>query len=126
MTSDVTQWLTAWAAAERAGDAARLDGLLHEEFRGVGPFGFVLDREQWLRRFEDGLRFSAFDFTPDFEVRKVAGTAIAVGTQQQTGSYQGRPSDGAFRVTLVLTGGPQWRLLAAHLSLRTPPAPPAS
>jgi hypothetical protein len=124
--SALTERLTAWAAAERSGDAAALDGLLHKDFRGVGPFGFVLDREQWLRRFTDGLHYSAFDFAPDFDVREVAGTAVVVGTQQQSGSYQGRPTDGSFRVTLILTGGPQWRLLGAHLSLRTPPAPAAA
>ncbi|MGW4047493.1 nuclear transport factor 2 family protein [Streptomyces sp. NPDC004721] len=119
-------WLSALAAAERDGDAAELDALLHEDFRGVGPFGFVLDREQWLRRFEEGLQYSAFDFEPDFEVREVAGTAYVIGTQQQSGSYQGRPADGAFRATLALTGGPGWKLAGIHLSLRTPPMPSAA
>ncbi|WP_052440846.1 nuclear transport factor 2 family protein [Streptacidiphilus anmyonensis] len=122
-TATVTDWLTAWAAAEREGDADALDALLHEDFRGVGPFGFVLDREQWLRRFADGLHYSAFAFAPDLEVREVAGTALVIGTQEQAGTYQGRPTDGAFRATLVLTGGPAWRLAGIHLSLRTPPTP---
>jgi ketosteroid isomerase-like protein len=121
----IAGWLTAWATAEREGDAAALGALLHEDFRGVGPFGFVLDREQWQRRFTEGLRYSAFAFTPDLEVREVAGTAYVIGTQEQSGTHQGRPIDGAFRVTLVLAGGPAWRLVGAHLSLRTPPAPPA-
>ncbi|WP_042378047.1 nuclear transport factor 2 family protein [Streptacidiphilus melanogenes] len=120
----VAGWLTTWAAAEREGDSAALGGLLHEEFRGVGPFGFVLDREQWLRRFADGLHYSAFTFAPDEEVREVAGTALIIGTQEQAGTYQGRPTDGAFRATLLLTGGPGRRLVGIHLSLRTPPAPP--
>ncbi|SEL99166.1 nuclear transport factor 2 family protein [Streptacidiphilus jiangxiensis] len=124
--SALMERLTAWAAAERSGDAAALDGLLHQEFRGVGPFGFVLDREQWLRRFADGLHYSEFAFTSDFDIREVTGTAVVIGTQVQSGSYQGRPTDGSFRVTLILTGGPQWRLLGAHLSLRTPPAAPAA
>jgi ketosteroid isomerase-like protein len=124
-TDTVVGWLTAWAAAELDGDAAALSGLLHENFRGVGPFGFVLDREQWVRRFTEGLHYSAFAFTPDLEVREVAGTAYVIGTQEQSGTHQGRPIDGAFRVTLALTGGPEWRLVSTHLSLRTPQAPPA-
>jgi ketosteroid isomerase-like protein len=125
-TGPLAGWLSAWAAAERDGDTAELNALLHEDFLGVGPFGFVLDREQWVRRFDEGLQYSAFDFTPDFDVREVAGTAYVIGTQQHSGSHQGRPADGAFRATLALTGGPAWTLVGIHLSLRTPPAPPAA
>jgi hypothetical protein len=125
-TDAVAGWLAAWATAELDGDAAALGALLHEDFRGVGPFGYVLDREQWIRRFTDGLHYTAFAFIPDPEVREVAGTAHVIGTQKQSGTHQGRPIDGAFRVTLALTGGPEWRLVGIHLSLRTPPAPPAA
>jgi len=34
-----------WAAAEQQNDAGLLDGLLAEEFAGVGPLGFVLTRD---------------------------------------------------------------------------------
>jgi hypothetical protein len=37
-----------WAAAEQENDAGRLDGQLTGEFAGVGPFGFILTRDQWL------------------------------------------------------------------------------
>ena len=37
-----------WAAAEANNDAATLDGLLDGGFAGVGPFGFILTRDQWL------------------------------------------------------------------------------
>ena len=44
-----------WAAAEAHNDAATLDGLLDGGFAGVGPFGFILTRDQWLARFTNGL-----------------------------------------------------------------------
>ena len=115
--------VAAWARAELDGDSDTLAGLLHPDFLGVGPFGFLLDREQWLRRFSEGLDYTAFEFTPDTDVRFIGDAAFVVGTQTQQGSHQGRPIDGAFRVTLVLTG-PDCLLAAAHLSLRTPPGPP--
>ena len=119
--STTDSFLNAWAGAELAGDAAALEPLLHEQFRAVGPFGFLLDREQWLKRFADGLDYSAFAFTPDVAAREVGGVTFVVGTQEQTGTYQGHPTDGAFRVSLALTGGPAWQLVGIHLSLRTPP-----
>ena len=125
-SASLKEWLAAWAAAELAGDAATLEPLLHPQFQAVGPFGFLLDREQWRVRFAEGLHYTAFAFTPDAEAREVAGTAYVIGTQEQTGTHQGRPIDGAFRVSLALTGGPAWQLVAVHLSLRTPPGPPAS
>jgi hypothetical protein len=115
--------VAAWARAELDGDSGTLARLLHRDFLGVGPFGFLLDREQWLRRFGEGLDYTAFEFTPDTDVRSIGDAAFVVGTQTQQGSHQGRPIDGAFRVTLVLTG-PDCLLAAAHLSLRTPPGPP--
>ncbi|WP_165845781.1 nuclear transport factor 2 family protein [Streptacidiphilus pinicola] len=127
MSSDLSttdSFLDAWASAELAGDAAALEPLLHERFRAVGPFGFLLDREQWLKRFADGLAYSAFSFSADEEAREVGGVTFVIGTQQQQGTYQGHRTDGAFRVSLALTGGPQWRLVGIHLSLRTPPTSP--
>jgi hypothetical protein len=117
--------LTTWARAELNGDAQTLGTLLHADFVAVGPFGFLLDREQWLQRFTNGLNYTAFAFAPDTGTRYIGGNAIVIGTQTQQGSHQGRSIDGAFRVTLVFTGDPEWRMVAVHLSLRTPPGAPA-
>jgi ketosteroid isomerase-like protein len=117
----------AWASAERSGDAAALEALLHPEFLGVGPFGFLLDREQWMERYRSGdLEHRRFTFTPDTDVRRFGGAAIVVGTQEQEGTHQGRPIDGAFRASLLLDDEPDWRVAAVHLSLRNPPAAPGA
>jgi hypothetical protein len=116
--------LTAWVRAELDGDARTLGSLLHPDFVAVGPFGFLLDREQWLQRFTGGLNYTAFAFTADTDIRYIGGNAFVIGTQTQQGSHLGRIIDGAFRVTLVFTGDPEWRVAAAHLSLRTPPGAP--
>ena len=117
----------AWASAERAGDAVALESLLHPEFLGIGPFGFLLDREQWMERYRSGdLQPCSFTFTPDTNIRRFAGTAIVVGTQEQEGTHQGRPIDGSFRAALVLVHEPDWRVAAVHLSLRSPPGAPGA
>jgi hypothetical protein len=45
-TTDVLDLVERWAAAEQGNDAEALDGLLTDDFVGVGPLGFVLGRDQ--------------------------------------------------------------------------------
>ena len=115
-----------WADAERRMDAAALDRMLAGDFVGIGPLGFVLNREQWLDRYRSGtLRNSAFEWQVD-TVREYDATAIAVGIQTQETSYQGHDSSGRYRVTQVyVQQGGRWLIASIHLSGPMPPAPPA-
>jgi ketosteroid isomerase-like protein len=111
-----------WAAAEQAGDTTTLDALADDGFRLVGPFGFVLDKTQWLDRYRSGdLVTSSLDWD-DVSVADHGDVAIAIGRQTQQATHQGRPADGAFRVsqTFARRRG-EWKLLGLHLSLAAPP-----
>ena len=106
-----------WMAAELRGDAAALDELLADDFRAVGPLGFVLDKNQWLDRFRSGaLRYDDVDWG-DVDVRTYGDAAVAIGQWTQRGEHQGNSVDGRFRVTQVLvrTHG-EWSLGGLHLS----------
>lgn len=50
----VLDLLQRWIAAEQRNDAGLVDELLAGDFVGVGPLGFVLDREQWLASYDRG------------------------------------------------------------------------
>ncbi len=106
-----------WARAELRGDAATLDQMATEDFLLVGPFGFVLTKEQWLQRYQSGdLANQAFDWS-DVRVRIHGAAAVLIGTQTQDSTYRGQPSAGRFRVTQVwLNEERNWRLLSIHLS----------
>ena len=121
MTSETRDQILAlgsrWAMAEQDGDTAALDELAARDFRLVGPFGFVLDREQWLRRYASGELTTASLDWDEVEVREFGGTAIAVGRHTQRAMYAGRPADGQFRITHVFVRDPDstWRI--AHIQL---------
>ena len=111
-----------WAAAEERNDAATLDGLLADGFAGVGPFGFILTRDQWLARFTNGLVNRSFTVT-DLQVRDYGTTAVGIGVLAQETSWQGSDNSGRFRVTLVaVQEGEGWRLAHVHIGpLQGPP-----
>lgn len=114
-----------WAEAELAADVAGLDALATDDFVLVGPFGFILDRSQWLDRYRGGdLVTTALDWR-DVQVRVHGDCAIAVGVHDQQAAHQGRPMNAAFRATHVLVRDDgDWKLAGMHLSPIGPPAGP--
>ncbi|MCP9954239.1 nuclear transport factor 2 family protein [Actinomadura madurae] len=101
--------------------ADALGEILHEDFAGVGPVGFVIGRKQWLERFRKGLQNQAFD-VEEPRVRDFGDTAVAIGVQAQRTQTKGRDTSGRFRITLVAvhrTG--HWRIANLHIGPLTYP-----
>jgi Domain of unknown function (DUF4440) len=120
----VNERLTAWTKAEFDGDVAALDALLHKDFLGVGPYGFLLDRKQWLARFGNGLHYDAFEFIRMGDPRIAEAVALVIGTQRQQGTYNDQPVNGEFRTSLVLAGA-EASIVHVQLSLGSPPVMPS-
>lgn len=104
-----------WADAEQGNDPGLLDGLLTDDFVGVGPVGFVITRDVWLGRFERGLDNHAFRVA-DPQVRDYGNAAVVVGVLDQETLVKGTDSSGRFRVTLVaVRPGESWLIANVHL-----------
>ena len=106
-----------WAKAEIDGDVTTLDELATEDFTLVGPFGFVLDKTQWLDRYRGGdLVTSELDWR-DLQVRELGDTTLVIGVHEQKAAYRGTPSDGQFRSTHIWVRAEDgWRLAGTQLS----------
>jgi Domain of unknown function (DUF4440) len=106
-----------WIGAEAQGDAATLDVLLDDEFRGDGPTGFVLTKREWLDRHRSGdLAHDAFGWE-DTQVRIHDTAAVAMGIQAQTARYRGRDCGGRFLATLVAVRRvDRWAIVNLQLS----------
>jgi ketosteroid isomerase-like protein len=123
-TTDVLDLVGRWTTAEQDNDAEALDKLLASDFVGVGPLGFVLDRDQWLARFGNGLENRAFA-VEDAQVRDYGAAAVVVGVLAQQTSFQGRDNSGRFRLTLVaVRPADRWLLAGAHIGMLQQPAGP--
>lgn len=111
-----------WAAAELHGDTAFLEQTLADDFIAVGPRGFLLTKSDWLDRHQSrALRYQSFTLD-DAQTRTYGDTALLIGRQSQTGTYQDHDIQGQFRATLVWTRQQgSWRLAGLHLSQIAPP-----
>jgi ketosteroid isomerase-like protein len=119
--------LARWIDAEARGDAASLDALLDVEFRGDGPRGFVLTKQEWLDRYRHGdLVTSAFEWE-DTHVRVHADTVFVRGIQTQKAEYRGEDWSGRFLATLVaVRHDGRWSIVNLQLSeLADDPEPEA-
>lgn len=127
MTTDQIHALgSRWVAAEIAADVHSLEAMATDDFRLVGPFGFVLDQQQWLDRYRSG-DFSTTGLTwHDVEIREYGDTVITIGTQTQEAAYKDVPSNGDFRIIHVFVRDrDDWKIANIQLSLTTTPTPPA-
>ena len=120
---DVLDLVRGWAAAEQDNDSARLDRLLAPDFVGVGAAGFVLNRQQWLARFDNGLRNRAFTVEQPQVHRYGPATAVVVGIDAQQTSFSGNDVSGRFRLTLTaVRPDADWLVGAVHIgALQTAP-----
>ncbi len=112
-----------WAAAESSGDAGTLADLVTEDFRVVGPVGFILDRQQYLGRYSGGFAPESVAWE-DVAVRDYGDAAVTIATVTQRASFQGQRADGQFRVTHVLVRpGDRWLIANVQYSMIGGPPP---
>ena len=121
MTTTIDSFVQRWADAERRGDATTLDELLADDFVGIGPVGFVLDREPWLARFGHGLAYDALRLDDVDEHRH--GDTVVVVAHQHADGHAGDvpvPSDTRVSLTIVDEGGSP-RIAGIQYSFIGPP-----
>ncbi len=122
---DLEQIAEAWATAERDGDTAFMQRTLADDFEAIGPRGFMLNKEQWLQRFQSGnLKYECLEWD-EVTVRPYGDAAVVTGRERQKVNYQGQPMESELRTTLVwVKQGGHWLLANAQMSpiLGMPPA----
>jgi ketosteroid isomerase-like protein len=126
-TSSIEALGQRWAQAELASDVTALNALLTDDFLCVGPFGFVIDKQQYVGSRQSGdLKHTAFTWD-DVRVRSYGDAVIAIGAATQQSTYQSRDASGRFRVTQVFVKqAAEWLIASLHFSpIATPPGAPA-
>lgn len=124
MSTQVSELVEQWAAGEAANDAEQVGECLVEDFVGVGPVGFVLDRTQWLARFGNGLHNDAFA-VEEVAVHDHDGAAFVVGVLAQRTTFgPGQENSGKFRITIqAVRGDAGWRVASVHIGMLSEPMP---
>ena len=115
--AQVELFVANWVETERRADTTALLATLTEDFVGVGPRGFMLDKNAWLERYTTGaLHHEIFDLD-EMRVRLYSDSAIVTGRLVIKSKHQGRAIQGIFRVSLmVVREGEELLLAGLHLS----------
>jgi ketosteroid isomerase-like protein len=125
--NEISKLLDHFAEAQRLSDVDSLSELMTDDFKLVGPLGFVVPKGQWLAQFEGGaLKIESLEWDEvDIRTHGYTNCAVAIGKLTQTATYADSRSDGAFRVTVIALGhGVSWQLAGAHYSPIGAPARP--
>ncbi|HZP29967.1 MAG TPA: nuclear transport factor 2 family protein [Acidimicrobiia bacterium] len=122
MTTAIDELLAEWIESERNLDALGLGTLLTDDFVGVGPVGFVLDRDGWLGRFEYGLRYDDLHLD-EVTIHEHGDTAVVVAHQHAVGRAGDTPTPPDTRVsfTLVTDENDERKIAAMQYSFIGPP-----
>jgi ketosteroid isomerase-like protein len=121
--TEIKDLLARFAEGQRLSDADDLSGLLTEDFKVVGPLGFVLPKQEWLKQFRTGmLQIQSLEWDEiDIRTHAYEHVAIAIGRLSQTATYGGRPADGRFRVTAIAIGqGTRWHVAGVCSPIAAP------
>jgi ketosteroid isomerase-like protein len=112
-----------WATAESTGDTGALADLVTDDFRVVGPVGFILDRQQYLGRYQGGFSPESVAWD-DVIVRDYGNAAVTIATVTQQASFQGQRADGQFRVAHVFVKpADRWQIANVQYSMIGGPSP---
>ena len=104
--------------AELLGDVVVLGDVLAPDFRGIGPRGFILTKEDWLAKHRTGdLKYEAFERS-EITVRTYGDAAIMTSRESTKAFYKGREVPGGdYRATHVFVRQRgRWRLAGVQLS----------
>ena len=106
-----------WATAELRGDTAFLERNLADDFVGVGPYGFLLTKDEWLERHESRkLRYESFRLD-EVWVRLYGEAAVMIARQMTKGKYEDNDLPDSLRATLFYAEQEgRWLLAGIHMS----------
>ena len=116
MNDHLETLLSTWATTERTGDVAGMDALLADDFVGIGPVGFVLDKAAWLARFDGGLHYDDLSLD-EVSIHRHGDAAIAVAHQHAVGTARGNPTPPDTRVAFtIVRDGSELRIAGVQYS----------
>lgn len=118
IAEDVLDVVKAWAAAELEGDVEAYGPLLIDDFQGIGPVGFVLDKARWAQRHLGDVVNEEFEILEP-HLRQYGNTALVEAVQRQKTQARGRDASASFRVLIVLVRDDD-RWLIANIQLSGP------
>src|SRR3712207_82830 len=114
LEKSLRDWTT---PAELRGGATFLERNLTDDFIGVGPYGYLLTKDEWLERHESRkLRYESFRLD-EVRVRLYGEAVVVIARQMTKGRYEENDLPGNLRATLLFAQQEgRWLLAGIHMS----------
>jgi hypothetical protein len=114
---ELLELANSWIDAEKRGDILFLEDTLIDDFRGIGPLGFVLSKNEWIERHKSGdFKYESLNLK-ETNVRVYNDAAILIGLQEQKAAYKGNSINAQFRISLVFVKhNEKWKIAGIQLS----------
>ncbi len=85
-----------WTEGQKAGDADKVGQYLADDWKGLGPDGKKLTKEQYLGQFKSGdQKFESIELGP-MDVRVIGNVGIVQGSDTEKSSYKGKDTSGKY------------------------------
>lgn len=119
----ITNLIETWSNAELNGEIKTLEKILSDDYLAVGPFGFLLTKNEWINRHKTKkLKYETFT-VEDISLRMYDKTTIVIGREVAKGAYEGNPIPEALRVTFIFVKSDDtWYIVGAQMSLLGQPS----
>jgi uncharacterized protein (TIGR02246 family) len=115
---EIVDLVQRWAKVELDADVDVYAEILAPDFVGVGPVGFVLNREQWAARHANGMVNHELTVS-DPHVRRYGDTAIVEAVESQRTTAMGHENNASFRLGVVVVRQDD-RWVIAHIQFSGP------
>jgi hypothetical protein len=117
MEDQIRRLVDDYAEAERTNNVELMQAMLHDDFIGIGPLGFMLTKEQWLDRHASGdLAYEQFEFV-ERSIREYEHVAVVISRQNQVALFKDQSVKAQLRTSLTfMKVDGEWKLLGAQMS----------
>jgi ketosteroid isomerase-like protein len=107
-----------WLAAEKAGDADKLDQFLADDWVGLGPDGKTVSKKEYIEGYKSGKNKIASYEVGAMTAKVMGNVAVVQGSDTEKSSSEGKDSSGKYVwMDVFEKSGGKWQVVRSQYAL---------